>query len=87
MREGLRVRNWADGSIKLYCIWKALAFREKNAALFSHGQFEPVTATRGRAEYVLGFLRKQEQNWALVIVLRWLTRANARLAWNGNDSY
>ena len=87
MREGLRVRNWADGSIKLYCIWKALAFRKKNAALFSHGQFEPVIATGGRAEYVLGFLRKQEQNWALVIVLRWLTRANARLGWNGNDSY
>jgi (1->4)-alpha-D-glucan 1-alpha-D-glucosylmutase len=81
------VRNWADGSIKLYCIWKALTFRKKNAALFSHGQFEPVTATGGRAENVLGFLRKQERNSALIIVPRWLRKTNARLAWNGKDSY
>jgi (1->4)-alpha-D-glucan 1-alpha-D-glucosylmutase len=81
------VRNWADGGIKLYCVWKALAFRKKNAALFSHGQFEPVTATGGRADNVLGFLRKQERNWALIIVPRWLGKANARLEWNGRDSY
>jgi (1->4)-alpha-D-glucan 1-alpha-D-glucosylmutase len=87
--EGVQelVRNWADGRIKLYCIWKALAFRKKNVALFSHGQFEPVTATGGRADNVLGFQRKQERNWALIIVPRWLGRANARLAWNGNDSF
>ena len=87
--EGVQelVKNWIDGGIKLYCIWKALAFRKKNVALFSHGQFEPVTATGGRADNVLGFLRKQERNWALIIVPRWLGRANARLAWNGNDSF
>jgi len=81
------VRKWTDGSIKLYCIWKALAFRKKNAALFSDGQFEPVTATGGRAENVLGFLRKQERNWALIIVPRWLGKTNAQFAWNGKDSY
>ena len=87
--EGVQqlVKNWIDGGIKLYCIWKALAFRKKNVALFSHGQFEPVTATGGRADNVLGFLRKQERTWALIIVPRWLARANARLAWNGNDSF
>jgi maltooligosyltrehalose synthase len=55
--------------------------------LFSDGQFEPVTATGGQAENVLGFLRKQERNWALIIAPRWLGKANAHLAWDGKDSY
>jgi len=36
------IKNWRDGRIKLYLIWKALTFRREHRVLFDRGDFAPV---------------------------------------------
>jgi (1->4)-alpha-D-glucan 1-alpha-D-glucosylmutase len=68
------LRNWKDGRIKLYLIWKALRFRAQNAALFAEGQFLPVESRGARHEHVVGFVRRQKKESVLIVVPRWLAR-------------
>ena len=68
-------RNWEDGRIKLYTIWKALNFRWEHWPLFAKGDFVELKATGPCAEYVLAFLRHHDRKWALFIAPRWLARA------------
>ena len=68
------VRNWKDGRIKLYLIWKALRFRAQNAALFAEGQFLPVESRGARHEHVMGFVRRHKKESVLIVVPRWLAR-------------
>lgn len=49
-REDLRdlsgelLKNWRDGSIKLYVTYQALKFRKKNHPLLADGAYLPLTA-------------------------------------------
>jgi (1->4)-alpha-D-glucan 1-alpha-D-glucosylmutase len=69
------VRNWKDGGIKLYLIWKALHLRRQNAALFSEGQFLEIESLGRKSDHVAAFARRHNKEWALVVVPRWLARA------------
>jgi (1->4)-alpha-D-glucan 1-alpha-D-glucosylmutase len=69
------VRNWTDGRIKLYLIWKALHFRAQHAALFADGQFLPVESRGARHEHVVGFVRRHKKESVLIVVPRWLARS------------
>jgi len=68
------VRNWRDGRIKLYLIWKALRFRARNAALFANGQFLIVDIYGKRQKHVALFSRRYKKDWVLIVVPRWLAR-------------
>ncbi len=70
------VRNWKDGGIKLYLIWKALHFRKQKAALFSSGEFLEVDSRGPRSEHVQSYARRLKKEWALIVVPRWLARAS-----------
>ena len=69
------MRTWNDGRIKLYLIWKALCFRQKNAALFSDGDFERAEVSGERAENVTAFFRVLQNKNALIIAPKWLAGA------------
>jgi (1->4)-alpha-D-glucan 1-alpha-D-glucosylmutase len=64
----------ADGRIKLYTTWRALAVRRRYPGLFSAGEYRPVLARGNHAEHVFAFLRHDGQRTALVAVPRLSTR-------------
>jgi (1->4)-alpha-D-glucan 1-alpha-D-glucosylmutase len=65
-------KNWTDGRIKLYLIWKALGFRQQSAKLFTDGKFAPAKVSGERAEHVTAFFRSLNGQSALVIAPKWL---------------
>lgn len=67
-------KNWGDGRIKLYLIWKALNLRREHTDLFSKGDFLQLPAGCSRRENVAAFLRRYRGEWALAVVPRWLAR-------------
>lgn len=72
-------QSWTDGRIKLYLIWKALTFRRRFGALFSHGEFHPVPIVGERSQNATVFLRRHENDWALAIAPKWVAGPNALL--------
>jgi (1->4)-alpha-D-glucan 1-alpha-D-glucosylmutase len=77
------VKNWSDGRIKLYLIWKALTFRREHKTLFSHGGFARVDVVGPRKRNVAAFLRRYRNEQAVVIVPRWLASTNDTVDKNG----
>jgi (1->4)-alpha-D-glucan 1-alpha-D-glucosylmutase len=77
------MKNWRDGRIKLYLIWKALNFRREHRTLFDHGDFESVEVFGARRRNVAAFSRRYRSEQALVIVPRWLAGANHSADQNG----
>jgi (1->4)-alpha-D-glucan 1-alpha-D-glucosylmutase len=69
-------RNWQDGRIKLYAIWKALNFRRGRAEFFSKSDFLELKATGPHAEHIHAILRQHKREWALLVAPRWLARAH-----------
>jgi (1->4)-alpha-D-glucan 1-alpha-D-glucosylmutase len=73
------VGRWADGRIKLYTIWRALACRRSAPDVFRAGAYLPL-ATGGRhAEHVCAFARHAGAAIAIAVV----PRLTARLTGNG----
>src|ERR1700730_7489028 len=70
------VKNWRDGRIKPYLIWKALTFRREHRVLFDRGDFEPLEMVGARKRNVAAFVRRYRREQALVIVPRWLAGTN-----------
>jgi (1->4)-alpha-D-glucan 1-alpha-D-glucosylmutase len=72
------MRNWEDGRIKMFVIWRALNFRRDNLDLFLQGDYIPLEVTGSKASNVIAFARRLENRWAIVAVPRLcsqLTRA------------
>jgi (1->4)-alpha-D-glucan 1-alpha-D-glucosylmutase len=56
--------NQEKGAAKLFTIYRALGYRNVHPAVFTVGEYIPVTVQGAR----LAFIRRHEQDWALVIV-------------------
>ncbi|MGC8641261.1 MAG: malto-oligosyltrehalose synthase [Isosphaeraceae bacterium] len=63
----------ADGRIKLYVHWRALAARRQAPGLFSSGEYRPLEAQGDRENHVFAFLRGDQSRIALVAVPRLTT--------------
>ncbi|MCU1334915.1 MAG: malto-oligosyltrehalose synthase [Bryobacterales bacterium] len=74
--DGL-AKNWRDGWIQLYLIWKALNYRRRHGQLFSQGDFSPAMASGSRQENVSGYCRRKDEEWLLVAFPKWLANAGA----------
>ncbi|MFA4902215.1 MAG: malto-oligosyltrehalose synthase [Desulfobaccales bacterium] len=68
------ISRWADGRIKLYITYKALNFRKDNPDLFLQGDYSPLAAEGDREKNILALARRQENNWALAVAARFLTK-------------
>ena len=49
--------NCSDGRIKMYVLWKTLAFRRENPRLFSHGSYQPLQAVGAAGLHICAFAR------------------------------
>jgi (1->4)-alpha-D-glucan 1-alpha-D-glucosylmutase len=57
-----------DGRIKLYTLFNALKERRNHFNLFAKGEYLPLNVSGDRAENVIAFVRKWQNQWALVVV-------------------
>jgi (1->4)-alpha-D-glucan 1-alpha-D-glucosylmutase len=64
-------KNWSDGGVKLFTIWKALCCRRQYAELFREGEFIPVEVAGGRSRHLISFLRQRGSEQALIAIPRW----------------
>lgn len=80
-------KNWRDGTIKLYVIWKSLQQRAQHPDLFSDGEFLTLAARGKRAEHVAAFARRLHKGWAVVVAPRWLARARFPLPPHGTGQF
>jgi len=68
------IREWRDGSIKLYVTLKALHFRRENRLLFQEGSYVPFVSSGDLKEHLCAFARRRGEEVVLVVVPRFLTR-------------
>jgi (1->4)-alpha-D-glucan 1-alpha-D-glucosylmutase len=68
------LRHWQDGRLKLYLIWKALCFRRAHHDLFRSGEVLPLQSAGCHAQHVIAFLRRTENDRALIVVPRWISQ-------------
>jgi (1->4)-alpha-D-glucan 1-alpha-D-glucosylmutase len=61
-----------DGRVKLYLSWQALNCRRDRPGLFSSGEYLPAEVVGSQAEHAFGFVRRQGERWAAVVVPRLL---------------
>jgi (1->4)-alpha-D-glucan 1-alpha-D-glucosylmutase len=62
-----------DGRIKMFVIYKALQARRRNRALFERGAYIPLQMQGRYQRHVCGFLRRYQNQWALILAPRFLT--------------
>jgi len=80
-----------DGSVKLYVIRQALAFRRGHAALFRDGDYRPVELAGPLAEHACAFARTLGAQAAVTLVPRLLARRGLKgpplgRAWWGGET-
>jgi (1->4)-alpha-D-glucan 1-alpha-D-glucosylmutase len=68
------VEHKENGSIKLYVTSQTLRFRREHAALFADGTYQPLEANGPRADHVVAFARRLEDQEIVVAVPRLLTK-------------
>lgn len=68
------LKEWRDGSIKLYITFRALNYRKENHRLFMDGLYIPLVGDGNLKEHICAFGRQREEKVVLVIVPRFLTR-------------
>ena len=66
------LKNWPDGKIKLFLIWKTLSVRQCFPALFTGGDFQPAEVEGDRAGHLSAFFRNSFAGRALVIAPKFL---------------
>jgi (1->4)-alpha-D-glucan 1-alpha-D-glucosylmutase len=66
--------RWQDGRVKMYLTSRALDFRRAQKSLFQGGAYIPLTVSGEEKEHVVAFARQNGHTWALVAVLRLVTR-------------
>jgi (1->4)-alpha-D-glucan 1-alpha-D-glucosylmutase len=68
------IKNPADGRIKLYVHYRALAARREMPELFSSGLYQPAPTRGQHQESLFGFLRNDGAHTAVIAVPRLTTR-------------
>ena len=63
-----------DGKIKLFLIYRALKARRRHREIFREGAYLPLESTGRFRSHVIAFARKYQQQWAVVIAPRFLSR-------------
>jgi (1->4)-alpha-D-glucan 1-alpha-D-glucosylmutase len=81
------VRNWYDGRIKLYLIWKILNLRRQHRQIFLEGQFFTLKASGKREANVISFVRRKGNSWMVTVVPRWLGLVRAPISLTRTEGF
>ena len=72
IRDLLSTRE--DGKIKLFLIYRALKARNASREIFREGAYLPLESGGRFGGHVIAFARRHEQQWAIVVAPRFLSR-------------
>jgi (1->4)-alpha-D-glucan 1-alpha-D-glucosylmutase len=72
IRDLLSTRE--DGKIKLFLIYRALKARNTHRKIFQEGAYLPLESGGRFGGHVIAFARRHEQQWAIVVAPRFLSR-------------
>jgi (1->4)-alpha-D-glucan 1-alpha-D-glucosylmutase len=64
------LKNWEDGRIKMFVMWKLLQFRRVHSVFFADGDYIPLPVTGARANHIVAFARRLHDEWCIVAVPR-----------------
>lgn len=64
------IEHWQDGVIKQWLIQRSLQLRKTYPALFTEGNYQPLSVMGERAEHLIAFLREHQGRVLLVVVPR-----------------
>lgn len=64
------IQHWQDGRIKQRLIHHTLNARKTHAALFAHGDYQPLEVVGAHADHIIAFAREYRGEWALVVTPR-----------------
>ena len=78
-RAGQLLQTMTDGRVKMYVLWKTLAFRRLHSELFERGSYLPLTVKGRKKDHLCAFMRILAEHPVIVVV----PRLSARLL--GND--
>lgn len=62
------IKNYHNGHIKMYTIFKALQERRSSNKAFAEGEYIPLQITAGHDEQAICYARVSEDNWYIIIV-------------------
>jgi (1->4)-alpha-D-glucan 1-alpha-D-glucosylmutase len=64
------LNSWPSGKIKMHLIAQALRFRRAQGALFTRGQYIPMSSLGKWKDHVFAFARRWEDSWYVVVTPR-----------------
>ncbi|HEY3180609.1 MAG TPA: malto-oligosyltrehalose synthase [Casimicrobiaceae bacterium] len=74
--------NWTDGRVKLWLIWRILAWRARHAEWFETVSYLPVAVRGLRRMHICSFARAHRDGWLLSIAPRLCVElTNGRTGW------
>ena len=71
-------RDWTDGTVKLFVVWRLLVLRRALSELFRRGLYTPVEVENDLADHVLAFVRSNGETQVLTVAPRLSTRLCSR---------
>lgn len=64
------LRDWTDGTVKLFVLWRLLSLRRARSGLFRRASYVPVEATGSLADNLCAFIRGEGETQVLTITPR-----------------
>jgi (1->4)-alpha-D-glucan 1-alpha-D-glucosylmutase len=69
--------SWPDGNVKLRVFVRSLTVRKNRPELFAKGRYLSLDASGTHAGRIVAFAREYQQDWAIVVLPRCVTRVKA----------
>jgi len=79
------LEDWQDGRAKLSVIATLLGHRRDHPKLFAEGSYEPLIATGAKADQIVAFARRYQEDVLIVAVARFPLRSEADRDWTGTE--
>ncbi|TMG97019.1 MAG: malto-oligosyltrehalose synthase, partial [Betaproteobacteria bacterium] len=74
--------QWTDGRVKLWLIWRLLAWRARHAVWFETTSYIPLAVRGAQRTHICAFARAHRDGWLLSVVPRLCVGlTNAQLGW------
>ncbi len=74
--------EWQNGKIKVNLVRQLLRIRSMHSLLFEKGDYLPLEVQGQAADHIIAFARHYQQQWILVIAVRWVSKLlDVNAAW------
>lgn len=79
------LRDWTDGTVKLFVVWRLLALRRTHPSLFRDAGYQPVESEGALADNICAFIRASGDTQVLIVAPRLSARLTVIRHWPVGD--